>query len=180
MEILFWQLGILFFIVISAVLFGKKGLIYSSIAASIGTGVMVLTSWLMILQYVTVFVGLVMGGVILGSENHKNIQSGAWSLIMMTILFGVIGIWWLIDYNKSTSANSNAYSSLVPMATEQRPISSGNEVIAPLVVQGTQLVHVASKPAQGKYSHSQRHSDLRHCLNLPSDEAIIRCANLAR
>lgn len=147
MEVFLYQFGILFCIVLSSVIFGKNGLIYSAIAATVWTGVMVLTSWLFILQSVTVFVGLVIGGVIVESENHKRIQSSARELLATTLVIGA-GILWFY-HNKSTSgntgvpgiqANQQHYNSLGPTETKQYPVMPQIKTVPPYIGKNSQQV----------------------------------------
>lgn len=97
MEVFVWQLAILMGIGLASVLFGKTGWVLSSLAAAIWTLVTIFTSWLFILQLITVFVGCVIGAVIVKSSNCKDIREGAWALVVV----GIIGIWWAVDHFKS-------------------------------------------------------------------------------
>jgi len=96
MEILGYQIGILAVIVIATLLLGEKGMWLAVVGTSIWTLVMIFTSWLMILQFVTIFVGLAIAFGIFSSPNFKDIQSGTWGLLVLLIIGGI----WLANKNQ--------------------------------------------------------------------------------
>lgn len=145
---------------------------------------MVFTSWLFILQSATVFVGLVIGGVILESENHKRIQSRARELLTTTLIIAA-GILWFY-HNKSTSANTvmpgiqanqQDYNSIAPTETKQYPVMPEIKTVPPFIGKNSQQVKISSGAVHSKYAHQQADSDVRHCLNLSSNATIASCAN---
>ena len=182
MEVVLYQFGILFCIVVSSVFFEKNGLIYSTIAATLWTGVMVFTSWLFILQSATVFVGFVIGGVILSSKNHKRIQRSARELLMIIVII-LAGILWFYG-NKSTTSivipeaqvNPQDFSSIARTVAKQYPAVPKIQTVPPFIGENLQQVKFPLV-VHSKHPNQQAASDLRHCLNLLSNTAIASCAN---
>jgi hypothetical protein len=104
MEVFAWQIGIILGIGLASVLFGKGGWILASAAAAIWTFVMIFTSWLMILQFVTVFAGFVWGLSIVESPNQEANKSSAWGIVIV----GIIGVIWAVDHFKKQDSQPQA------------------------------------------------------------------------
>jgi len=117
MAVLGYQIGILSLIVISSILFGEAGLWLAVAASAIWTIVMVFTSWLMILQFVTIFLGLGIGAAICGSSGFKKIQGNAWGLIVAA----VIGGFWLYNKNQENSPASSQPPQMPVQAATVQP-----------------------------------------------------------
>lgn len=109
MEVIAWQIGIILGIGLASVLFGKSGWILASAAAAIWTFVMIFESWLMILQFVTVFAGWAWGASIVDSPNYKVNNSKAWGYIGGII---VLIIAWVIIYNYYIKDSDNQSQSV--------------------------------------------------------------------
>lgn len=127
MEVFMWQVGILLGICLASLLFGKNGLIFAVGTAVLWTVVMIFTSWLMILQFATIFIGFAFGGAIVESPNHSNHRTTAWTWI----IGGGVGIWWFISKNNVPYQQVNSDSVSVqpviqpatpPQNTSQREI----------------------------------------------------------
>ncbi len=131
MEVFAWQIGIILGIGLASVLFGKNGWVLASAAAAIWTLVMIFTSWLMILQFVTVFAGFVWGSVIVESPNYKDNSSNAWGIVIV----GIIGVIWAVDHFKNSdnqqqiSQNARPFITAPPVQLEPNL----NENIVPTV-----------------------------------------------
>lgn len=116
MEVFAWQIGIILGIGLASVLFGKGGWILASVGAVIWTVVMIFTSWLMILQFVSVFAGFVWGSVIVESPNYKDNNSGAWSAVIV----GMLGLAGAVNYfNKQDSQPQATVESAAPVIQSQ-------------------------------------------------------------
>ena len=79
MEVALWQLGILQAILLASYLFGKAGWIGSIGIAAVWTIVMIFTSWLMILQFITIaaggLLGLLLAGRVKSAEERVRLEA---------------------------------------------------------------------------------------------------------
>lgn len=71
---------------VASALFGKTGCLWVSGAAGIYTISQIFTSWLMILQIVTVFAGLILGFLITEAKNYKETKETAWGIVFLLVI----------------------------------------------------------------------------------------------
>jgi hypothetical protein len=90
-EVLGYQLGILFGIPICGALFGIKLMRTAAAVVAIGTCIAIFTNWLLALQLVTLFIAWLIGEGIASASNIQAVRQGAWGLV----IFAGIGIWLL-------------------------------------------------------------------------------------
>jgi hypothetical protein len=152
-----YQIGILALIVIASTLFGEKGMWLAAAASAIWTLVTVFTSWLMILQFVTIFVGLAIIASICGSSEFKNIQGNAWGLIVAAVIGGI----WLYNKNEGSTTGTNPETT----AAVQSPSTKVNRR-----VQGNAEFNAAIDDAMSRYPALNEDSNPR-LFNLVVDRA---------
>lgn len=131
MDVLIWQVGILLGICLASLLFGKAGWIFASGAAALWTVAMVFTSWLTVLQLVTVSIGFRLGATIVKSPSHSDNRTTAWTLIIA----GGVGIWWLV--NKIESSDRQSAASPATRHADEPQFSKQYEMQAPPSVPAT-------------------------------------------
>lgn len=94
-----YQLAIVATIVMASLLFGGRAMFLVAAGWGVWTLVMIFTSWLMILQFVTIFVSLGVGVSICGSPKHTSYRSTSWTLLVL----GAVGLVYLNIQNSNSS-----------------------------------------------------------------------------
>jgi hypothetical protein len=86
MAVLIWQVAIFTIILLACKLFGRRGLAWSTGLSAIWTVVMIFTSWLMILQFVTIAFAGIVGAVVCDNGNGKDGEEHArnWRALVET------------------------------------------------------------------------------------------------
>ena len=123
MVIFAWQLLIIFFISICSFFFGVKGCVFSSVVALIWTIIMIFTSWLMILQFVTVGIGFLIGLALLESKVvQKFKENSLWFLLIISFV-----ITWLIDNQKPNSTSFVQHENQTIQSTINQPAQNDTQ-----------------------------------------------------
>jgi hypothetical protein len=89
MEVLLYQVAIVFGIVAVTLLGGQQGMWLGVAVASVFTVAMVFTSWLMVLQFVTIFIGMAVSVGISESPRFKEIQVTIAGVLIALVIGGV-------------------------------------------------------------------------------------------
>lgn len=92
MEVAVWQTGIILTIVLASYLFGLMGWMGSIVILAVWTIVMVFTSWLMILQFITIAVGAFAGMVLIGRKKSEKEQAALQAAMESVVIFGALAI----------------------------------------------------------------------------------------